>query len=228
MQQHTFPEAATREYKLKSAGIVLDIYSNGRQQLISVGRSKVLQYEYYWKEPIGISRIQEQGQIYDLHGNTIASGDYETLPYRNSININLPYDGYAKIIKDRVISGIQRIKAGISVDIDCIDYGTEIYVYVGSDLIWSAKFVDKDVEHNNEQIVDNTLLTRISSYNGDLIPVPHALRNMTYLLRDDTELRQWLITQIKNGLISKRAFRDLQRHVSNMTDNNTVKGGHSI
>ena len=46
-----FPYAYIKKWACNN-GTVIEIDCNERQQLISAGRTKALQYTYFWKEPL--------------------------------------------------------------------------------------------------------------------------------------------------------------------------------
>lgn len=62
-----FPYAYIKKWACNN-GTVIEIDCNERQQLISAGRTKALQYTYFWKEPLNRLTEKTVAIIKDLKG----------------------------------------------------------------------------------------------------------------------------------------------------------------
>jgi hypothetical protein len=79
--QKTFPIAKTREFSCPIENRkVVGVYCNGRQQLICIGRTEVLEYTYFWREPLNKIMPKPVVEISDINGNTLGSGVQYELP----------------------------------------------------------------------------------------------------------------------------------------------------
>ena len=90
----SFPQTKQREYSCPHEGKVAKINGTGRQQLISVGRTReALQYLYAWKEPLPCITEQPQVKASDIRGALFETGETGRMPYKNTLVITAPYDG---------------------------------------------------------------------------------------------------------------------------------------
>lgn len=207
-----FPAAIIRSQLCSKYGQISKINCNGRQQLISSGQANVLQYLYFWKEPLEQTGNQPKFQVQDIHGKDIISGQHNELPAREAIKILLPYDGKAIIRRDGIIVDKRPIKAQLTCSIDSIVFGEEIEVHIGLDIVWSASF--EEVKGTTYTLDDALLVSTLASFHGNEIPVPHSFGSFIKRLDGYPQTRQWLYQAIRRGTASDRAIKYLISQLS--------------
>lgn len=186
---------------------VIETICNTRQQLISAGRTNVLQYAYLWKEPLTDTAEKPLAEVVDKQGVTIFSGSHNELPKGKILRITVPYDGKIVIRLKGMVIEKRELHANIPTEIDSIIWNMEISVYVGLDSVWKASF---DYLKKKEISDEEEILHRLSSYRGVLVTVPHTLGNLAGKLQNYPQIRRWLYECIRSGYMSKQAYRELQ------------------
>lgn len=84
----TFPSVALRQLSHNSSQTRLyEVSCTGRQQLISAGRTRALQYTYLWREPLDQMGIVPKVSVTDLTGADVASGETNVLPHSKTLRI---------------------------------------------------------------------------------------------------------------------------------------------
>src|SRR5699024_5083320 len=101
----TFPFAVVRQLNHNDAQLRLyEVFCSSRQQLISAGRTQVLQYTYFWKESLDQVGTSPEISVTDLSGVKIAPGETNTLPNNKTLLFKSIYDGELIVSKNnRVI-----------------------------------------------------------------------------------------------------------------------------
>ena len=207
-----FPSARIRSLKCSKNGQISRIECNGRQQIIASGQANVLQYLYFWKEPLEQTGKQPKFQVQDIHGKDINSGQHNDLPAREIIKVLLPYDGKAIIRRDGIIVDKRTIKAQLYCSIDHITFGEEIEVYIGLDNVWSASF-DR-IKDNTYSLEDALLISALDSFQGNEIPVPHSFGSLVKKLDNYPQTRKWLYRAIRRGAAPEKAIKYLKNKLS--------------
>ena len=78
----TFPSTAVRQLNHNvSYPKLYEIHCSSRQQLISAGRTQVLQYTYFWKEQLNQTGLSPEILVTDLTGAEVLT--VATLPSTN-------------------------------------------------------------------------------------------------------------------------------------------------
>jgi hypothetical protein len=210
-QTSVFPTARTRTYTC-SIGKAVEVYCNSRQQLISTGRVSVLDYSYFWREPLTAVTKSPSYQIIDIHGTAINSGENLVVPDKGIIVVTLPYDGIAIKSKNGVVIEKRNVHAEISTDIEDVVYGVELSVLVGRDVVWAASFKK---ETRKKESNNATLVGILSTTRGQNIPLPSSIGTIYNLIEDYPDLRKWLEQCIKRKTINENAYRKLRAFVLN-------------
>ena len=81
-----FPSADLKSHDCQN-GQVINLVSDGRQQLISVGRTKVLRYTYLWKDKLGCQAELPTVKITDLKGELLENGIADVIPTKSQITV---------------------------------------------------------------------------------------------------------------------------------------------
>lgn len=186
---------------------VYAISASDRQQLVSVGRTNVLQYTYLWHEPLEQVGTSPQVSVTDLTGAVVACGETHTLPPKKTLCFRSEYDG--KIIISCGGHSIERrkLQADTPIEVDTLVYGCCVQVMIGLDVVWQIHFEKKQSIAMQDEI---TILRQITSVSGGMIPAPHTLRNIMANMQQYPKLCQWIQKCIRQGVICERSYRKLQ------------------
>lgn len=183
-----------------------EIHCSSRQQLISAGRARALQYTYFWKEPLNHAGSSPTISVTDLSGSPIASGESNKLPQKKILLFKSPFDGELIISLNHIIDK-RKIIANIPLELNQLRYGLTIQAIIGLDVVWEIHFVKQPVRITNDEI---ELLHQICGLSGALIPAPHSLRNILAGLHYYPQICQWIRRRIKEGTIYEQSYRRLQ------------------
>ena len=196
---------------------VYEIICRNRQQLISAGRTKALQYTYFWREPIDLRTKESEFLITDILGNTIDSGITNKLPYKGIIRIKSQYDGEIIIKKETYIVEKRKVSSDKTVEIDNLTLGVDIIFLVGLDCVWELHL--KKEKRNSGIDNENYMLNRLTHFGGEMILIPHSTKNIAKGFIDYPLIYKWISNCIKKGKINAKAYKTLQ----NIYRNNMMK-----
>ena len=216
----TFPTANLHHFLIDDFNKLYNISCSERQQLISTGRSNVLQYAYFWKEPIDSEVFEPEFSVTDIDGNYINDGECTDLPKNRIIRIYTAYDGETIIIKDGMVFNKIRISAQKEINIDGISYGVQVQLLIGLDCIWECKFVKDVIE--NVIVNEEEILKYIQCNGGSMLVLPHSLFNMAVELKQYPKIHQWILKCVRDGKISEQSFRRLQRIYCKIKNNQMI------
>lgn len=189
---------------------VISFACTSRQQLISVGRARVIQYTYLWKEKMDETTSIPVIEITDIKGNRIGDGSQYLLPERGLLKITTPFDGSVVILKKGIILDKRYLKGGYSIELDNIQFGLEIKIFQGLDLAWSVIYKRrKHVLMPDEAIV----LKRLETFGGKMIPVTRSIGSAVNQLKGYPKLKSWVYKRIKMGCIPEEAYRYLRKYL---------------
>ena len=215
------PNAPVEEYPCAN-GLVIEINcNNNRQQLISAGRTKALQYTYFWKEPLSQTTEKPVAIVTDIKDTLIESGKKHELPERRVLRITIPYDGMLTIKQDGFTLEKRKLSANTAIEVDSIVWNTELVICIGLDVVWRALFCKEKQQQNSAD--DAVILRRLESYGGRQISIPHTIGSLTSRLSNYPMIRQWLYKSIRSGHMSECAYRDLQGFVKSIGLNDQSK-----
>lgn len=209
---HAFPRTATVEYPCQKDK-VYRLYSYGRHQMISVGRSKSLAYTYFMKMPLDQVTDLPKVTVTDVRGNILEGGDTGQLPEEKVVRINAPFDGFLLVLKNNRVVEKRSLSAGKISEIDDITWDSQIKVYVSMDLIWECLFKRGKKE---TLVEDEVLLQRLMSIAGPEMPISHSLGSVAYRLERYPKVRRWIYDCIRKGTMKRKAFLELQHYLVNM------------
>jgi hypothetical protein len=198
-------------------GFVSEIQCNNRQQFISVGRTKALQYTYFWQEPLKETMPRPQAVVTDLKGINQESGIFKVLPEQRILRIQTPYDGAVLIKKNDVLLDKRKTNAGTAIEIGDISWGTEIQVIVGCDIVWSTTFIK---EEKISVIDENSILNKLTSCTSRRIKIGHEIGGLASELKVYPQIRKWIYRCIRDGYMDELAFKKLQTWIVNAKKDN--------
>lgn len=202
-----FPEVQIKSYPSES-GNLLSLFCAERQQLISVGRAKVLRYSYLWKDPLNDTAHSPQIEVVDIRGNQILCGENIPVPIKGVLLVTSPYDGFVIIKQDSCIQGKIKLFAGKALSVDGLSHGQTISIYQGLDCVWSAILQSRSRDARSS---DSELLDILAHASGLEIPISHAIGSLSLRMKDYPLVKQWLYTAIRKGYISERAYLTLKK-----------------
>lgn len=204
-----FPSGNVRRIsKYSDATKIYKISCNGRQQLLSIYRTHILQYTYLWREPIDCEGKIPNISVTDKSGARVGPGKTSSLPKGGALLFNSEFDGELIIRNSSCLLEKRKIKANAdSVEINKLTFNMCIQFFVGLDLIWQIEFVRSTLNYEDDEV---SLLRQIETAKGIMIPVPHSLKNMIIGLDRYPQLCQWIRNEIDNGYIREQAYRKLQ------------------
>ena len=208
---HVFPWTEMRKFENVSNGYVMEITCRERQQLMSVGRAKAIEYLYFWKEKIDQSVSYPEAFVKDIDGNEISLGIHHNLPRQGTIRVSVKFDGVLYQYRDRVLIDEQNLRAGTLTEITNITWNTNLRVYVGNDKVTEFEFV-----HDNRQpsLDEKAVIRRLERMREDNIAISHTTGNLVCCLKKYPLLKRWLYQKIREGTINRNAYRELQKIVT--------------
>lgn len=213
----TFPSVALRQLSHNSSQTRLyEVSCAGRQQLISAGRTRALQYTYLWREPLDQMGIVPKVSVTDLTGADVASGETNVLPHSKTLRIKSSFDGELIISNKSHLVDKRKITADKYTELDGLAFGISIQIMIGFDVVWQINFKKQRSVRINEDV---EMLKHITSVSGVTIPAPHSLRNILAGMRSYPTICRWIRMCIKNDVIDEQAYRRLQEAYRRMTTN---------
>ena len=213
----TFPSATVRQLKYSSShSKIYEVFCSGRQQLISTGRTRALQYTYFWKEPLNQIGPHPELSVTDLLGATVAPGETGFLPRNNTLRFKSTFDGELIVSNNNRVVDKRKISAGKNIELDGLAYGLSVQVVIGLDIIWQIDFKKQQSAVANDE---TEILKQISNVSGAIIPAPHSLRNILAGMNRYPQICQWIRKCIKDGTINEQSYRRLQNIYRNININ---------
>ena len=204
----TFPSVTVRKLNYNSSQPKLyEVFCSGRQQLISAGRTRALQYTYLWKEPLDQVGLHPEVSVTDIAGAEVDSGETDTLPHDKTLRFKSTFDGELIIFNNNRVVDKRKLSADKYIELNGLSYGLSVQVVIGLDAIWQIDFKKQQPIVAKDEI---EILKRIINVSGATIPAPHSLRNMIAGMNCYPQICQWMRKCIKNGTINEQSYRRLQ------------------
>lgn len=214
----TYPSARVHPFDSNVSQSRLRLYGicTDKTQLISVGRTRALQYTYFWKEPLDREGVRPKVSVTDILGAEIATGETNTLPRNRILRIKSIFEGeIISSINNRIVDK-RKIFADKYIEVDKLSYGWSVQVIIGLDIVWEIYFTKRKLSVANDEI---EILKQITNVSGTTIPAPHSLRNilagMNCYPQIYSLIRQWL----KEGVVNEQSYRRLQNAYLKMVTN---------
>lgn len=213
VRTHLFPSSDIRQIVLSENQSLAAVNCKERQELLSTGRVRTLNYVYLWKHHLAFEQKSPRVEVVDRKGVNYGEGVYNSLPLRGVLLITCEYDGTVEICNAK---GMTIRKVNVNADqqllVDEIQFGFSICVYVSCDCIWKATFVKVN---KKKQFSEKELLNKLSGYRGRAeVMLSHAeAAALAVKLHDYPLLKDWLLQQVRNGRISKYALNEIAQIV---------------
>lgn len=190
-------------------GKVFSVKCKERQQILSVGRAKVLKYTYLWKDTLDYQGPVPQITVTDLDGNVLQQGCQTGLPRNKTIVIKASFDGCVLRKKNDSIIERYPLYAEEALEIDHIQRGYSIEILQGLDKVWEADYA---LSLNNDVAIDDDLLHRLMGYRDHYIDIPHSTGALAMKMNDYPKTKSWLYSCIKDGRMPQQAYKLLTHH----------------
>lgn len=207
----SYPFAAQKRQDLDGAGALEYIRCTARQQLISSGHDytlstrdfwRRLKYTYLWKEPLDHITEDPAVSVTDIAGHIISPGETYKLPQKSAMRISAPYDGAAVIKYKGKIIEKRQLKADVSIEIDALQFGYDVEVFQGLDMVWCVQYKRASAQSN---LKEDQIMQRLKNAAGPPIPVPHAWGAAAEHLRAYPRVKVWLYQRIREGTMYRDA-----------------------
>lgn len=204
----TFPSTSVRQLNHNVAYLKLyEVFCSSRQQLISAGRTQVLQYTYFWKEPLNQVESSPAISVTDLSGSAVAPGEINTLPKNKTLLFKSTFDGELIIYSNSHVVDKRKISADKQLELNGLSYGVSVQAAIGLDVVWKIDFKKQHSIVTNNEV---KILKRIREASGVSIPAPHSLRNILSGMSRYPQICQWIRKCIGEGTINEQSYRRLQ------------------
>lgn len=208
-----FPVTYMHPYPCEN-GKVFFVNCKERQQILSAGRTKVLQYTYLWKDSLEKQIPHPKSFVTDIAGDKLPSGEQTELPKKKTIVITTQYDGFTLITKGNAILERFFLAAGEKTVLDRIQNGCSIEIFQGLDLVWNAHY-SREVKADDTQ--DEALLQELKACQDEMIAVPHSIGALAQKMNAYPLTKKWLYGCVRSGQMRQRAYKLLTYHFSNHT-----------
>ncbi len=217
----TFPQTTVRQLwgdvgKSEQSGLY-EISCQGRQQLISAGRTQPLQYTYFWTEHLNQVGAVPKISVQDLSQSEVPPGETDTLPRNGVLLFKSAFDGELIVSYGKQVTGRQKIYADQTLELRDLSFGVRVQAVIGLDEVWHIHF--KKQQDNADAADEAEILKYITGISGAAIPSPHALRSILGVFTASgryPQLCQWLRQRIRDGIINEQSYRRLQKVCRNM------------
>lgn len=203
--EKAFPDTTMKRFSCPDEnGKVIRIDCNGHQQLISIGRTKVLEYTYFWRDQLNKTISKPVIEILDIYGNILNPGIQYELPEKRILCVSGKYDGSVIVLENGILQEKRFLKAKSRIEIENIHFGIEIKVMQGLDLVWSVKYERKLRGVGTD---DFEIVRRLKAFNGRRIPISHELGAVVNQLENYPKVKMWLYKKIRDGYVAEEAIR---------------------
>lgn len=202
-----YPVTLTPKSQDAEKGKLVKIYTQSREQLVSLGTSGALGFSYLSMRKLDMEEAIPHVKILDSNRILLDKELYTKLPPKKRITISeLPFDGKVVLCRKGIVQTIYQISAGQTLTVDSITFDTEVCVYQGCDCVRTICFKRKQ-DTNNTQIRDKKLAAELSACHGNIIAAPHSLGAIARKFKDYPRTRQWIYTAIRRGNLPRTAYR---------------------
>lgn len=210
IESKSYPPSPQKSFDC-GKGQVVQINALGRQQVVSTGRSKMMEYTYLWQDPLNRTTHIPSVSVSTLKDETISPGITDKLPEKRILRIlSSQYDGTLSVLQNGVLREKRPIKAGELCEVSSIQFETEIRVSIGLDCICSIIF---QKAKNEENLSDAALIRRLDRERGALQVIPHSLGSVAKKLDAHPMVQRWLYRKIRDGFMSRTSYLLLQKWI---------------
>ena len=187
-------------------GKLYRLQSQGREQLVSLGKSGALGFSYLIRQPLRDEAPLPEIKITDIAGTELTEELYTTLPKTRQLSVFPHYDGKAVIKRNGRIKYVYKLTAEQSLLIDGISLGIEICLYQGCDCIRTIRFERNEGPHDT-LASDDILARRLNACTGPMIPVTHRFGALALRFKQYPKTKRWIYSALRKGEIPRTALR---------------------
>lgn len=195
-----------------TTGRLYKLYARNREQLVAIGKSGALGFSYLIRQPLNRKVVLPSIEVSDYDGNVLDGDSCVKLPKFKSISVFCRYDGKVVIQKHGRINHIYKLSAGQKLEIDGLNFDTELLVYQGCDCVRKIRF-EREADHGKITIQDEHLVRMLKTYKAPLIPVPHPIGAVAFTSKDYPKTIRWIRKTLKCGEISLDAYKLIKREL---------------
>lgn len=193
----------------QNTGIVYRIPCKLRQQLIAVGRTRVLKYMFFEKKSLLQQMEDPTVKVVDRKSELWRQGLHYELPAGNTLRIQTEYDGLLKVKKGNSLLNRIPLEAEKEIEIP-VQFGMKICILQGKDCVYETTFTNSQ---KNQDIADDVLLRKLTAYHGKKVRIEHLDGALAVYLNECPKTKLWLRKQIEQGWISEDAYRLLKSSI---------------
>lgn len=207
---HSYP--STSNVRKVRAGKLYRLYTQRREQLISVGKSGALGFSYLIKQALKKEALLPSITVSDIAGNEMNEDVYSTLPKSKIISVACPFDGKAVVQRNGRTEYIYRLSNEHDIQIDGLSFGTEIHFYQGCDCVRTIRF-ERNKAGRDASSTDDMLVKKLKACSGPMIPVTHSIGTLVsqYIVYPRT--KRWLLKAVRRGEMPREAYRILTNDI---------------
>ena len=204
------PDARKVVLSTQSGNKLVRVTPDKFPQLVSSGRTSIINYLYVWKDSLSKQQSLSQIEAKSGTGDDVQPGVYDTLPEQKRLYFISQFDGIVTVHKNGTVIDRKTIKSGERLPVYDIAFGYEIQVTQGLDCVWSVSF-QRAIKTSNS---DDELYRALCSYNGNEVRITHKDGAIAARLDDCPKVKQWLYEKIRVGHAPYAAIKHLNKYVS--------------
>lgn len=205
---------ATAKSSAVQDGRLYRLYTGGREQLVSLGKSGALGFSYLIRGPLNKKAPLPLVTVSDQLGRVLEEETYSKLPKGKLISVSCQYDGKAVVRRRGKIDHVYKLSGGQDAILDGLLMDTEIEFYQGCDRVRTIRF-QREKTGGDVMAEDQALVKRLSVCGGPMIPITHAAGAMAGRYIAYPQTRRWLYRALRQGEISRDALRLLEDDIPN-------------
>ena len=198
-----------------SRAVILDC--NRRDQYFSIypkGHSNVIQYLYLWRYSFKSPNATPSAEVLDQNEQDVEPGVHDSLPKDGTLYVTPVFDGKVVCKRAGITVDQRQLPAETRSVVDGITFSTEVLIYQGLDVIWSAVFQRKSRNAGSD---DEALYSKLQGFHGEPVPVYHELGALAGRLRGYPKVRAWIYSTVRKGSADRKAIQYLKHYVVNNT-----------
>lgn len=210
----TLPILRLNRYLVDAENVsVVSVPSDYDQQLVSIGRSSVVEYFYCWKGKINKYVDCQEVSVTDADGHGVQPGVINKIPPKGMLYVSSQYDGV--IVKERPgkLPIRVQLKPEQKICIRDITIDMCVKVYQGIDLVWELKCEKKKAEENDN---DERYVKRLETFSGRSMDIPYKFARVEEKLEAYPLVCKWIRDTARRGAISVDAYRFIKKIVSEL------------
>ena len=197
--------------------LIVSSSEKSRQQLLSAGRTRVLNYTYLWQKDLDEEIENLSFIVRDLNGEMVQQGIVDSFPPSRTIVVHLDYDGLIIVKENNRVIFQDDIKAEKDYWLDNLSFNQKVSVYQGCDLIWEASYRKKKTISDSD-ISETVLLRKLKACSTNYIVADHSLGTLILKYNEYPKVKVWIYKAIRRGFISRDALRILKAGVISRED----------